>query len=98
MSAVEPEAGPAAEALPYPWNCATTRHVVVQLAGDETMTARCPICHDFLVARQGKGGPYFHCHCGGVRRKEPAAAPGHAVCSEVAEPLESELQPAGAPP
>lgn len=26
-------------------------------------TARCPCCRFPLVARMGRDGPYFHCHC-----------------------------------
>jgi|GEM_PF-3593627 hypothetical protein len=26
-------------------------------------TARCPCCRAPLIARMGRGGPYFHCRC-----------------------------------
>lgn len=32
-------------------------------AGDVLDTARCPCCGTPLVARMGRGGPYFHCGC-----------------------------------
>ena len=30
---------------------------------EELASARCPICCEFLVARLGRGGPYFYCGC-----------------------------------
>ena len=30
---------------------------------EELASARCPICREFLVARLGRGGPYFFCGC-----------------------------------
>jgi hypothetical protein len=98
MSAAETEPDPVAEVLPYPWNSPATRYCIVECAAADVMTARCPLCRDFLIARQGRTGPYFHCHCGGVRRR-PAAPPapaGHAVCTEVTLPVENHPQLEGA--
>jgi hypothetical protein len=101
MSAVpaEIEHEPVSEVLPYPWNCPATRYCMVQGAAAEVVTARCPLCRDFLIARQGRSGPYFHCHCGGVRRR-PAAPPpdGHAVCTNGDAPAENHPQLEGAAP
>jgi ssDNA-binding Zn-finger/Zn-ribbon topoisomerase 1 len=39
---------------------------------EELASARCPLCHGVLVARQGRSGPYFFCRC--VRRPEKRAS------------------------
>lgn len=42
----------------------TTREVVsIRQTLDELGSARCPLCWTVLVARQGRAGPYFFCHC-----------------------------------
>jgi ssDNA-binding Zn-finger/Zn-ribbon topoisomerase 1 len=37
--------------------------VSIRTTQEELGVARCPLCREVLVARQGRTGPYFHCRC-----------------------------------
>lgn len=51
----------------------TAREVIsMREALDDLASARCPLCHGVLVARQGRAGPYFFCQC--VRLPEKRAS------------------------
>jgi hypothetical protein len=42
----------------------TAREVVsIRQTLEELASARCPLCRAVLVARQGRKGPFFFCHC-----------------------------------
>jgi hypothetical protein len=47
------------EAVPGGVREARLRHDAADVVGE----ARCPCCRAPLVARMGRGGPYFHCLC-----------------------------------
>ena len=87
MLPVAEEFTPAAEALPYPWNSPTARYFQLRAMDDEVGIVRCPICRHFLVARQGRDGPYFHCGCAPRRAVTPSHAPASPLGGFADEPL-----------
>ena len=38
---------------------------------DDLTTPRCPRCRYYLIARVGRGGPYFYCLCGETKKAAP---------------------------
>jgi hypothetical protein len=55
---------PSDDDVPTEGPVVTAREVIsIRQTLDELGSARCPLCRGVLVARQGRAGPYFYCHC-----------------------------------
>lgn len=72
----------------------TERHLIGQIE-DELGTPRCPACRGVLVARQGRGEPYFQCLCPPRRVEAAKTARQHRRPGTIAAPAPIPLRETG---